>query len=247
MRSRLRTPAAKEASDVRTPISWRPAWSVGRSTWTLGSALVTFRVSQAMITEMYRRNRGSVAFWEFHYVTLRYATETLFRQCFADVAVHLHHRTRSSLRPNLLSPAMMLTGMMLEAIAKAVLIGKSGPTILKTHGNHKLRKLVKSTGLALNANEEHTLDVLTHFVRWAGRYPAPWKAEEMTVTDAQGNRNFVGGVMLGSDLVVARRISDRLELLLPVRPRIRIGTRLPSGHASADPRHTQRRKARRAT
>lgn len=179
--------------------------------------------------------------WELRALSLRYAMEMLFRQTFADVAVSLRHRTRKSLRPSLHEPGLMLAGMMLEALAKAVLVSKGDPLTSRSYRNHDLVVLIEATGCSLTRDEQHFLNRTSEFVRWAGRYPAPITPRGMAVRKEDGEAEMVGGSALGTDLSCARQIADRLEDLLPGE-RLRSGTRLPSGRAKPTGRRRSRRE-----
>lgn len=205
-----------------------------------------FRVSDKVVNEVFARHGNTAKMWEWTYVSLRYAMETLARGFFEDFAVNLRHRSRQSLRPSLHPSMLMLAGMMLEALAKAVLISRKQHQLLRKHTKHSLRRLIKAVGVGLNQAEAAHLDNLSHYLRWAGRYPVPLSSKELTVLAADGSRNLVGGGDPGGELVQARSIADRLEHLLPRGRRIRTGMRLPSGSSSADPRAKQRRRAKNA-
>lgn len=194
-----------------------------------------------VMKEFFRRHSTSPCMWELHAVTLRYGMEVLFRQTFADAAVHLRHRKRRSLRPSLHGPGLMLAGMMLEAAAKAVLVARGTALTAKTFRNHDLLAIVSATGYLPTSDERHFLVRMSEFVRWAGRYPAPTKPERMGVKTPRGDLGMVGGSLLGADLRRARQIADRLEGLLPSTP-MRRRMRLPSSSATADPWRTRRRK-----
>ena len=124
--------------------------------------------------------------------------------------------------------------MMIEAAAKAVLVSRSTHVLSNDMRKHDLLKIVKATGYVPTPVERDMLRRLTAFVRWAGRYPAPLKLDEMAVESADGGRSLVGGGILGADLRGARHIVDKLEAMLPGE-RIRKGMRLPSGGASINP------------
>jgi hypothetical protein len=188
---------------------------------------------RGLVDELFRRHSSSPLMWELHAVTLRYAMEVVFRQTLADVAVGLRHRTRKSLRPSLHGPALMLAGMMLEATAKAVLTARGAA--LKPDGtprfkDHDLVALATSVGLRLSRVERFFLRRMSEFVRWAGRYPAPTKANRMAIRGPRGDLQIVGGSLLRADLCQARQLADKMEALLPAA-KIRVGMRLPSGKA----------------
>ena len=63
----------------------------------------------------------------------------------------------------------MLEGMAFEAMAKAFCVaqGKSFQT------THQLTALFADAGFKLTKNENKTLEVLTSYIEWAGKYPTP--------------------------------------------------------------------------
>ena len=195
---------------------------------------MAFRVAQDVVDEFYRRHSTSATLWELHATTLRYSVEILFRQAFADTAFPVRHRKRKTLRPSPHGPALMLAGMMIEDLAKAVLVSRSKTLLSKALLSHDLGKIVSATGYSASSDEQDLLKRLSAFVRWAGRYPAPRKPTEMTVETSDGGRQLVGGSLLGADLRGIRQIADKLEVMLPGE-RVRRGMRLPTGNAKADP------------
>jgi len=88
--------------------------------------------------------------------------------------------------------ALMLVGYSLEICLKAMLIIKKGTVAYqaeeKKHRHHHLGKLASFVP-GLTAKDQAMLQALSHFVRWAGRYPDPGfgnlsQAEEIfTVTE----------------------------------------------------------------
>jgi hypothetical protein len=80
-------------------------------------------------------------------------------------------------KPAFLSPGsvcMMLCGQMLEALFKAILVSQEGAFNSKgkfAHKGHNLLWLADQVGLKVSENEAWLLERLTHFVKWAGRYP----------------------------------------------------------------------------
>lgn len=72
--------------------------------------------------------------------------------------------------------ALMLVGYSLEICLKAMLIIKNGIAAYqaeeKKHQHHNLGKLASFIP-CLTAKDQATLQALSHFVRWAGRYPDP--------------------------------------------------------------------------
>lgn len=203
---------------------------------------MAFRVDKQVLQEMHSRHAESSRMWELKAAELRYGMEILFRQVFSDTAVQLKHRRRKSLRPSLHSVALMLAAMMIEALAKAVLVERKQTAVIGTLKDHNLRKAVVAAGYAPDPVEAALLNRLSEFLRWAGRYPVPWKPEHMAIDDERGGRNVIGGSLVGADLMKARTIADALERQLHTGSRVRTGMRLPSGQSSPDPRSRQRRQ-----
>lgn len=71
---------------------------------------------------------------------------------------------------------LMLVGYSLEVCLKAMLIMKKGVAVYsveeKQHHHHSLDKLSEFIP-GLNDKDKAILQALSHFVRWAGRYPDP--------------------------------------------------------------------------
>lgn len=76
---------------------------------------------------------------------------------------------------------LMLVGYSLEICLKAMLIIKKGVAIYqaeeKKHFHHSLDKLAEFIP-SLSEKDKATLKALSHFVRWAGRYPDPGFGKE---------------------------------------------------------------------
>ena len=77
--------------------------------------------------------------------------------------------------------ALMLVGYSLEICLKGMMIIKKGIAVYKSeekkHQHHRLDKLADFVP-DLSAKDKATLQVLTHFVLWAGRYPDPGSGRE---------------------------------------------------------------------
>lgn len=77
--------------------------------------------------------------------------------------------------------ALMLVGYSLEICLKAILIMKKGIDVYKSeekkHQHHRLEKLAEFVP-DLSAKDKAILQILTHFVMWAGRYPDPGSGRE---------------------------------------------------------------------
>lgn len=77
--------------------------------------------------------------------------------------------------------SLMLIGYSLEICLKAMLIIKKGVVTYqseeKEHRHHSLEKLASFID-GLSSKDEAILKALSHFVRWAGRYPDPGFGKE---------------------------------------------------------------------
>lgn len=77
--------------------------------------------------------------------------------------------------------ALMLVGYSLEICLKAMLIIKNGVATYqaeeKKHYHHRLEKLAEFVP-DLNTKDKAILSGLSHYVRWAGRYPDPGFGKE---------------------------------------------------------------------
>lgn len=184
--------------------------------------------------EFFRRHATSPLIWELSGVTLRYGAEVTLRQVLADTAVRLKHRRRKSLRPSLHGVCLMLFGLAIENLAKAVIVSRRSP--LDSVGqvrfrNHDLPSLIREAGLSVSGEELILLQRLQGFIEWAGKYPSPRRARGMSFTNSRGRREHHGASSIGSDVQMSRAIADRLESLLSGK-RVSTGMRLPSGRAS---------------
>jgi hypothetical protein len=77
--------------------------------------------------------------------------------------------------------ALMLVGYSLEICLKGMLIIKKGIEVYKAeerkHQHHRLQKLAEFIP-DLSEKDIATLQILSHFVSWAGRYPDPGSGRE---------------------------------------------------------------------
>jgi hypothetical protein len=69
---------------------------------------------------------------------------------------------------------LMLCGLSLELLYKALIVERGGAV----ETVHKLRKLSLAAGLTMSEGDLALLDILTHYVVWAGKYPIPRSGEE---------------------------------------------------------------------
>lgn len=185
-------------------------------------------VDPRFLAEQFREAGQSVGFWQLRAVTLRYAAEVVLAQTLADVRSRFGLRQRrKAARPLLHAPAMMLAGMWIECLAKAVIVSKSRPLNHRDLQHHDLQRIVRFAGYRGTPEEADLLNHLSAFVRWAGRYPVPRKVSDMVFKTSVGGNQMVGGSYLDADFRIVRRVADRLEAMLPTAPLSR-GMRLPS-------------------
>lgn len=82
---------------------------------------------------------------------------------------------------------MMLSGMALEVLAKAQIIATdpsviepgNPPVLERSLKSHNLIRLWQRAAIPTDAAERQFLEKLTHYIRWAGRYPISTVASDM--------------------------------------------------------------------
>ena len=122
--------------------------------------------------------------------------------------------------PNVCSVAMMLAGLAIENLLKAIYISanpafnESGKFNVATHD---LLKLADDINLALTEEERVLIERLEQFLTWAGRYPVPLFTEDMRprIFPSSGGaapRNFI---MIGRDFPQIRAFAKKLRDQLP--------------------------------
>ena len=87
--------------------------------------------------------------------------------------------------------AIMLAGMALEAVVKAVLAeqGKlkvNGDRLKRKLADHALKQHFKRAGISVTDTQCRALDLFAQHVRWRGRYPAPVGAKELISEHGKG-------------------------------------------------------------
>ena len=87
--------------------------------------------------------------------------------------------------------ALLLIGLAVENITKAMLIQKSPGSSPR---GHNLLSLARDTGIKLAHSEEEVLSLLTEFVTWAGRYPVPNKINDSFDRAYSPGQIHTGGV-----------------------------------------------------
>ena len=175
----------------------------------------------------------SAAVWLMRAYRLRRAADIMWRQATRDV------KRLVAQGPDLKVPwgpeatgqaAMLLSGLTIEVLIKALLIGRGGSRVengvfkpwgKKSKHDHDIVKLFGLAGEQLTAEERNFAEHLTKFIRWAGRYPLPKKVGEMRpkLTTTAPHRNVFDGATLPgvyslADRVRFRRLFGRLEKTL---------------------------------
>ncbi len=85
-------------------------------------------------------------------------------------------------------PFLMLAGLAIEALSKALYLKKHSTTNWTTDtlkekiASHNSLHLLDQCGVPLDDSDRDLIERLTDFVEWAGRYPAPFNAERYTRT-----------------------------------------------------------------
>lgn len=180
--------------------------------------------------------RDQAAFWSEQYALasqpplwwltarrLMQAAEVLWRVHDADLSKLREGQVEAHKLENLqLGLAwMLLTGLALENLVKAVLL-KRKPELArpgrmpKWPGNgHDLPKLFDAAGVPLSASERGMLDRLTEFILWRGRYPVPHDVKRLEPRD-----EVPGGgtpyMMPANDHRLATQLFTRFTAILDV-------------------------------
>lgn len=87
-----------------------------------------------------------------------------------ELVTELGLDTEFSMVHALRRPYLMLCGMSLEVLFKAIVVAKGGKPDTRSH---KLPELAKDAGVPLTQKQKGLLEVLSAYVYWAGRYPVP--------------------------------------------------------------------------
>ena len=127
----------------------------------------------------YERKARNPAIWRDHALALREVAGLLWN--------HIEHAPAGEEKARRIfaigHTAMMLEGLAVENLAKAVLVKKEPGVVAKGKWaggrGHDLPKLFERIGLQFELNDEKDLAVrLTAYVKWAGRYPVSLDFEE---------------------------------------------------------------------
>jgi hypothetical protein len=87
-----------------------------------------------------------------------------------ELVTELGLDTEFSMVHALRRPYLMLCGISLEVLFKAIVVAKGEKPNTKTHD---LRTLASNAGVAFTAKQQGQLDLLSQYIAWAGRYPVP--------------------------------------------------------------------------
>ena len=109
-------------------------------------------------------------------------------------------------------PVLMLAGMALETLAKAVIVRQCGAEwkgrFPRNLGTHAVARLLDRAGVALTADERELAERMTDLVTWFGKYPVPKNP---------GDMKFGVPARL-EDLEVFSRMYSRVAALLGPEP-----------------------------
>ena len=97
---------------------------------------------------------------------------------------------------------MMLCGMSLELLYKAITVAKGNQIINK----HELNLLAKLAGIKINEQSEKILALLTESIYWEGKYPVPLDKKEksfFTTNELYNNVMYKKGQFHGFDCFVS--------------------------------------------
>jgi hypothetical protein len=177
-------------------------------------------------------------FWEENFrfaATSHWSWQYSARELQYALAI-LHKEIRKSWRefkkgkmPHPFMPAsvgMMLCGLMLEDLFKAVLVSRKGAFNSKgdfLHKTHNLLGLADNVGLKLSVEEGWLLEKLTSYIEWKGKYPIPLVSEGlMPRLLATGDIRLVHSIKIEKegDIDAAKKLAKRIEKLLPHRIRV---------------------------
>ena len=89
----------------------------------------------------------------------------------------------------------MLCGMSMELIFKALIVERQ-QTVNESH--HTLLEHASMAGLSYSPRERRLLEILTHSITWAGRYPTPKKKDHLEQYSQLIDDNLYDRVPLGS-------------------------------------------------
>lgn len=181
------------------------------------------RFSRSWWKEQFHHQADHPRTWELKAAELEYAAEVLWKRQLGDFPLRL---SAQGAPPVSIGVALMLYGLAIENLAKAVTVAADSPLDSKgrvSFKSHKLAALVTSAKIRVSPKDELFLNKLTEFVEWAGRYPVPLTFQKMQPFKwPDGSFGPAHGSMSGNDVEHARKIIQRLAKQLP-KPTIRSG------------------------
>ncbi len=175
--------------------------------------------------EQFRRQADHPRTWELKAAELDYAAEVLLNRQASDFPLQL---SKKAAPPVVIGVALMLYGLAIENLAKAIVVATGSPLDKKgriAFKTHKLVDLVRNTKIRMTSKDEFLLNKLTEFVEWAGRYPVPLSFGKMQPFRwPDGSFGPAHGSMSVGDIEHARKVIQRLAKKLS-KPNIRAGLR----------------------
>jgi len=197
--------------------------------------------SRSWWKEQFQRQGDHPRTWEIKAAELEYAAEVLWKRQVNDFPLQLSAKVAP---PVSIGVALMLYGLAIENLAKAVIVAGGSPLDKKgriSFNVHKLAELVSKAKIRVTHKDKIFLQKLTEFVEWAGRYPVPLSFQKMQPFRwSDGSFAPAHGSMSGSDIEHARRIIQRLAKKLR-NPNVRASLR------RLTTRSTRTRRERRAS
>jgi hypothetical protein len=175
--------------------------------------------------EQFRQTAGSHLAWQHSAATLRRAVNILDRAVKRDLGASKRGKAFSLFTPS--SVCMMLSGLMLEDLFKAVLVSRNGAFDAQgnfAHKTHDLLTLAELVGFKFSKEEAWLMERLTQFVQWLGKYPIPLSRHNLLAPPhLDGGPGRATYMIMGSggDIEIAKQLARRIERMLPKRIRRR--------------------------
>jgi hypothetical protein len=114
-------------------------------------------------------------------------------------------------------PATFLYGLAIENLLKAILMKNEPDRVSEgklrkwPSGGHDLIALATTSRIELTAEERDLLQRLTHFIRWAGRYPIPMKLDDMELVQISMPEGFLAMPLQQAELSMYENLFTNLE------------------------------------
>lgn len=180
---------------------------------------------ERLITSRHSEIEKDWAEWNRKSASLRRSSEVLRQQAERDFEV-LRPFFGSGQRVqtgeagiDLSAPIMMLNGLALETLVKALAAARSGSSPLKMDGmgaSHRTRAMLDTLGIQVSEMEEELILRLETYVQWAGKYPTPRDAREvLPKTLKSGRTTHPAYSMFRLDEEVFVALYSRLRDMLP--------------------------------